>query len=156
MILYYLGMREEELRRYFQDEVNVSELTLDLQGSVVQVDDLSSIIRIADMQETFLLARQHVIKLCNAFQERALNADELSTIAFALLASDAFEWDDEVISEVLSDWSAPEINFVLNDETMSMHRGWLLGTSDPPLRSMVGLPDATNARLISIRTKTAS
>ncbi len=131
-------MQEEELRRYFLGEVSASELTRDLQGAVVHVDDLSSIVHIADMQGTFLLNRPHVIKLCSAFQERALNPEQIHAIAFALLASDTFEWDDDVISEVLSDWSAPEINFELNDETMTMHQGWLLGMSEPPPRSMVG------------------
>ncbi len=47
--------------------------------------------------------------------------------AFALQASDAFGWEDEVINEVLSDWSAPEVNFELNNETLNMHRDWFLG-----------------------------
>jgi hypothetical protein len=80
------------------------------------------------------VVRRHVIRLCEAFLDRALTPEALNTIGFALQASDAFEWEDEVISEVLADWSAPEVNFELNAETLNMHRDWLLGYGEPPVR----------------------
>jgi hypothetical protein len=46
------------------------------------------------------------------------------------LASDAFWWDDEVISEVVADWSAPEVNYPLTAETLNA-RGWLTGSAVP-------------------------
>lgn len=147
-------MREEELRRYFVGESSVGQLAKDINGSVVKVDDLQSEIRIADMQGSFSLQRDHVIKLCEAFLDRALPPEALTTIGFALQASDAFEWEDEVISEVLSDWSAPEVNFELNAETLSMHRDWLLGSGEPPVRNTVHPVNRTQGHLISVRTKT--
>jgi hypothetical protein len=147
-------MREEELRRYFTGEASVSQLAKDVSGSVVKVDDVQSEIRIADMHGSFLLQRDHVIKLCEAFLDRALTPEALNTIGFAIQASDAFEWEDEVISEVLSDWSAPEVNFELNSETLNMHRDWLLGYGEPPVRKPVDPHQGINARLISLRTKT--
>ena len=83
-----------------------------------------------------------------------IDPEALNTIGFALQASDAFEWEDEVISEVLSDWSAPEVNFELNAETLNMHRNWLLGHSEPPVREPIDSLHRINARLISRRTKT--
>jgi hypothetical protein len=148
-------MREEELRRYFMGEVSVSRLAEDIRGSVVKVDDLRSEIRIVDMQGSFSLQRDHVVRLCEAFLDRALTLEALNTVAFALLASDAFEWDDEATSEVLSDWSAPEVNFELNDETLNMHRDWLLGSGEPPVRKIIDPLNRINARLISVRTKLA-
>ncbi len=147
-------MREEELRRYFVGESSVSQLAKDINGSVIKVDDLQSEIRIADMHGSFSLQREHVIKLCEAFLDRALTPEALTTIGFALQASDAFEWEDEVISEVLSDWSAPEVNFELNAETLSMHHDWLLGSGEPPVRNKVHPVNRTQGRLISVRTKT--
>jgi hypothetical protein len=151
-LLYPLGMREEELRRYFMGEVSVSQLAKDISGSVVKVDDVRSEIRIADMQGSFSLQRDHVIRLCEAFLERALTPEALTTVAFALQASDAFEWEDEVISEVLSDWSAPEVNFELNAETLNMHRDWLLGFGEPPVRNSID--PSTEFKVVSVRTKT--
>jgi hypothetical protein len=147
-------MREEELRRYFMGEASVSQLAKDISGSVVKIDDLQSEIRIADMQGSFSLQRDHVIRLCEAFLDRALTPEALTAIGFALQASVAFEWEDEVISEVLSDWSAPEVNFALNAETLNMHRDWLLGYGEPPVRKPIDPLHRINARLISLRTKT--
>jgi hypothetical protein len=151
---YPWGMREEELRRYFMGEASACQLAKDISGSVVKIDDLQSEIRIADMQGSFSLQRDHVIRLCDAFLDRALPPEALSTIGFALQASDAFEWEDEVISEVLSDWSAPEVNFELNAETLNMHRDWLLGHGEPHARKPVDPHHGINAHLISRRTKT--
>ena len=147
-------MREEELRRYFMGEASVSQLAEDISGSVVKIDDLQSEILIADMQSSFSLQRDHVIRLCEAFLERALTPEALTTVAFALQASDAFEWEDEVISEVLSDWSAPEVNFELNAETLNMHRDWLLCFDEPPVRNSVDPLNRIQGRLNSRRTKT--
>jgi hypothetical protein len=135
-------------------EASVSQLAKDISGSVVKIDDMHTEIRIADMQGSFSLQRDHVISLCEAFLDRALTPEALTTIGFALQASDAFEWEDEVISEVLSDWSAPEVNFALNAETLNMHRDWLLGYGEPPLRKPIDPLHRMNARLISLRTKT--
>jgi hypothetical protein len=145
-------MREEELRRYL-GEASVSQLAKDISGSVLKVDALQSEIRIADMQGSFSLQRDHVIRLCEAFLDRVLTPEALNTIGFALQASDAFEWEDEVISEVLSDWSAPEVNFELNAETLNMHRDWLLGYGEPPVRKPIDPHHRINARLISLRNK---
>jgi hypothetical protein len=147
-------MREEELRRYFVGEASVSQLARDLNGSVVKIDDLQSEIRIADMRGSFSLQRDHVIKLGEAFLDCALTPEALTTIGFALQASDAFEWEDDVISEVLSDWSAPEVNFELNAETLNMHRDWLLCFGEPPVRNSVDPLNRIQGRLNSRRTKT--
>jgi hypothetical protein len=129
-------------------------LAKDINGSVVKIDDLHSVIRIADMRGSFSLQRDHVIMLCEAFSDRALTPEALTTIGFALQASDAFEWEGEVISEVLSDWSAPEVNFELNAETLNMHRDWLLGFGEPPVRNSVDPLNRIQGRLISVRIKT--
>jgi hypothetical protein len=147
-------MREEELRRYFMGEASVSQLAKDISGSVIKVDAVQSEIRIADMQGSFSVQRDHLIRLCEAFLDRELTPEALNTIGFALQASDAFEWEDEVISEVLSDWSAPEVNFELNAETLNMHRDLLLSYGDPPVRKPIDPHHRINARLISLRTKT--
>jgi hypothetical protein len=77
-----------------------------------------------------------------------LTAEALSTIAFALLASDHFEWNDEAISEVLQDWSCPEINFPLVDSVLKMHRDWLTGIANPSDKPSVGSA-APTGRIIS-------
>lgn len=151
---YPAGMREEELRQYFLGQRSDSELSQDLIGSVAQIDQIVSSVQIVDMQESFCVTRSHLVKLCDAFIRRALSPSDLSVLAFALLASDTFEWDDEIVSEILSDWSAPEVNYVLNADTINMHRDWLLGYAKPSERT----PSNTQVEmgnLLSVRTKTS-
>ena len=105
-------MREETLKRFFISEVSAPELARDVSGAMVLVDGVDSIVKIEDMTESFEVERVHLIELCDAVLSGAFTADMLVPLAFVLLASDTFEWDDDIISEVLSDWSCPEINFL--------------------------------------------
>jgi hypothetical protein len=105
------------------------------------------------MDGHFVLHRDHLIKLCDATLSSELQPESLSAIAFALLASDAFEWDDDVIAEVISDWSAPEINYPMTERTLTMHRGWLTGLTVPPERSRLDAANAARGRLIAVRIK---
>jgi hypothetical protein len=89
------------------------------------------------MEECFPLNRQHGLMLCDAALAKAIKQTDLTTLAFVLIASDRFEWEDEILREVLSDWSCPEINLPLNTTTLEMHRDWLTGSSAPPLRPVL-------------------
>ena len=145
-------MREITLKRFFLDEVNADVLAEDVCGSVARLDAVASSVQIEDMQEPFQLQREHVIRLSDAASSRTLPPESLSAIAFALMASDAFWWDDYVIAEVVADWSCPEINYPLTDETLAMHRNWLEGKSEPPIRSLPPR-DKRQGRIVSTRTK---
>jgi len=143
-------MRESVLRGFFSGEVPIDGLQNDLRGSVTQPSSIESSVEIIDMPESFLVSRQHVMILCDAALSKMLTSEDLTTVAFGLMASDHFEWDDEIISEVLSDWSCPEVNFPLDESTLTMHRSWLAGNTHPPLRMGVA---SSNGRLISVRKK---
>ncbi len=147
-------MREDILRRYFVGEISTKELVEDVSGSLTMLDKVASSVSIQDMDEHFTLRREHLLRLCDATLDQDLPAECLSTVAFALIASDYFEWEgeDETISEVLSDWSCPEVNLPLTEETLKMHRQWIQGVVMPAPRPV---PSGTQrkGRLISIRTK---
>ena len=87
------------------------------------------------MKGHFELHREHVIRPCDAALSETLSPKSLIAVAFALMASETFWWGDEVISEVLADWSAPEINYPLTAGTLRMHRGWLRGLAGAPERT---------------------
>lgn len=145
-------MREDLLKRYFMTEVQAADLVEDLRNSVTHLNPIVSKVAIEDMQNSFLVSRQHLMMLCDAFLSAKLTSEALNTIAFALIASDHFEWDDDTMGEVLHDWSAPEINFPLNEETIKMHRSWLTNTARPFQRQVNKQASPTN-RLISVREK---
>ena len=48
-------------------EASVSQLAKDISGSVIKVDAVQSEIRIADMQGSFSVQRDHLRRLCEAF-----------------------------------------------------------------------------------------
>jgi hypothetical protein len=154
-VKYPTYMREDVPRRFFAAEVPVSVLVDDLMGAVTRLDDVVETVAIEDMEVSFMVSRSHVVMLCDTFLEKAINAESLSTLAFGLMASDHFEWDDDVMSEVLSDWSAPEINFPLNDETINMHRNWLVGAAESAPPRMQISPGSAPGRLVSMRIKVA-
>jgi hypothetical protein len=144
-------MREDVLRRFFLSEVGVGRLADDVSGSVTHLNQVESTVVIEDMEVSFRLTREHVLLLCAAGLSNELNSEALTVIAFALLASDRFEWDDDVVSETLQDWSCPEINFPMNADTLRMHRSWLTASIEPPNRP--NLPSPRSGRLISVRRK---
>ncbi len=145
-------MKEETLKRFFSGEVAIDCVASDVSNAVTRLDPVRSTVAITDMNEAFALTREHILLLCDVKLSNALTSEALSTIAFALVASDHFEWDDEVISEVLHDWSSPEINLPLNESTLTMHRDWLRGASDPPARHPLQ-PGEPLGRIISERRK---
>jgi hypothetical protein len=149
--IYAKDMREITLKRFFLEDVSAEALAEDVSGSVIHLDQIASTVQVEDMKEQFELQRAHFIRLCEAALSKALPPASLAAVAFALVASDAFWWEDEVISEVVADWSAPEINYPLTEETLAMHRDWLTGLAEPPERPR--LPAASRpGKLISRRT----
>jgi hypothetical protein len=149
---YALEMREEVLKQYFLHGKTIRELADDLRGSVSRLDAIASSVKIMDMQDSFLVESRHALMLCDEFLSNNLGPEEIETIAFALIASDRFEWKDEILSEVIHDWSAPEINFPLNHATIQMHRDWLTGASVPAPRPSLSSYGKTR-RVISRREK---
>jgi hypothetical protein len=51
----------------------------------------------------------------------------VSTIGFALLASEKFSWDaEDLAGDVIHDWFCPEINYLLTLENVQRFKNWLL------------------------------
>jgi hypothetical protein len=68
-----------------------------------------------------------LVSLCDAVLSRKLPALELSTIGFALEASERFVWDGEdLIGWIIDDWACPEINYPLTLENVQRFKSWLL------------------------------
>ncbi len=87
--------------------------------------------------------------LCEAVLCGQLPAEELSTIGFALIASDKFIWDgDDLIGDVIHDWSSPEINYPLTVENVCRFKNWLLRVEPYPAKSNAKFP-SIGERLVS-------
>jgi hypothetical protein len=149
------SMKEDTLRRFFNSEVDVGRLADEVSRSVVRLNEIDSDVAIEDMKDDFRLNRAHVLSLCNAGIMGQLGENALTIIAFALIASDRIEWDDEIISETLYDWSCPEINLPLTPDILNMHQRWLVGTEQPTPKPAL-TPASGQGQVILRRRKVCS
>src|SRR5207237_10567242 len=95
----------------------------------------ASRVRIEDMDESFTVTRPMLISLCDAVVAGSLPPQELRTIGSALESSDKFEWDgdaDELVADVIADWSCPEIKHPLTGDTVAGFRASLTRTETYP------------------------
>jgi len=145
-------MREEVLAAFFAGTASAAELATDLAGAEERVSDVESLVKIKDMRSELVVTREMAVRLCDAVLRNELPPTALATIGFALLASDHFVWDwDDVLGEIIWDWSCPEVNYALNLENVKRFRAWLTGEEAYPARSSA--ERSAGSRLISIRRK---
>ena len=152
-------MREEILRRYFEEKLPAAELLKDLETSKNADSATVSEIQIEDMEDTFPVLPGMLIRLCDDVLNVHLPAWFLELIGFALMASDRFEWDGdeyEVMANVIADWSCPQINFPLTTDNVRRFKKWFAGTEAYPERPQPTEPahPGSTRRLASIRIKT--
>ncbi len=148
-------MREQKLRGFFERTVTSAELARDVEGSI-STSGIVSKVCIEDMAEPFKVSSAMAVRLCDAVLSGKLPATDLQTIGFALVASDKFEWDgdeDEVLADVISDWSAPEVNYPLTIDNVRKFRAWL--TREEPYPAKPPLADVDGS-IISMTEKKAT
>jgi hypothetical protein len=130
-------MRERVLRDFFEGKLSAAELERDVAGSTKTSGPKSTIISIEDMDTEFVVTADMAVRLCDAVLSGGLLPDALHTIGFALTASDRFEWngdEDEVLANVIADWSCPEVNYPLTLENVQRFREWLVRTDPYPAK----------------------
>ena len=129
-------MKEATIRDFLLGATPAGRLAAEARDAVEPVGRSSRRIHIEDLppgQETMVTAEM-LVRLCDAALSDTLPASALEPIAFAIVASDHFRWDDgdDVIGRVLYDWASPEINFELTPANLHMFREWLTGKIRPP------------------------
>ncbi len=139
-------MHEEVLRRFFEGAVSAEKLASDVRGSVTHFDQVRSSVRIVDMASECQVTRPALILLCDAVLSGSLSPDSLATVGFALEASDKFLWDgdeDELVADIIADWSCPEVNYPLTVENIRRFKQWLTDAEPYPTRPTGQLPGGT-------------
>jgi len=145
-------MRERVLRDFFEDKATAAELAEDVAGSISYKSQKVSVVSIEDMDGEFTVTAAMLIGLCDVVLQGELEPDALHSIGFALMASDAFCWDadeDDVLANVISDWSCPEGNYPLTLENVKRFRAWL--TRSEPYPQKPALKKSGN--LVSVTEK---
>jgi len=144
-------MREEVLAHFFMGTATSSQLANDLNGAEQTISGGEIEVNIQDMQDGFVVTREMAVRVCDAILRDELEPTKLSTIGFALIASDKFMWDgDDVLGDVISDWSCPEINYPLTLANVQRFRAWLTGAEEYPEKTS---RTEYNGRLIYTRRK---
>ena len=136
-------MHESILRDFFLGKTDAKALSEDIQESVAIMSPLGAPYSktsdgIVKMDSKFNLSRANLLTVCDAFLAGDLSAVDLEYIAFALIASDGFNWDgdeDNILAEIINDWAAPGINYPLNVENIQRCRRWLEGAEKYPDRA---------------------
>lgn len=128
-------MRERVLRAFFEDKATATELARDVAGSLSQKGQKTSVLSIEDMDEEFAVTAAMLVRLCDVVLQGKLEPEALHSIGFALMASDAFCWDaddDDVLANIIADWSCPEVNYPLTLENVGRFRAWLMRSEPYP------------------------
>src|SRR5436189_31088 len=134
-------MDEMNIARFLVGDIAAESLELEARESVENVDEVHRVVYIQDMSGDFVVTRDMVLRLLDAAASAQLSSCSLEVIAFALLASNAFTWSDDLVAEILHDWSVPEVNWSIDASSLAQTRRWLEGAEpypDRPVGSAIG------------------
>ena len=128
-------MHEEILRRFFEGELDAAVLAEDLVDSMLTSANITKH-PIEEMSKSFQVRPEHLTLLCDAVLGGEIDAKHLQAIGFCVIASDTFEYnpdtsEGDLVDDIVSAWSAPEINYLLTKENVKKFREWLISGSDP-------------------------
>jgi hypothetical protein len=129
-------VKEATIRDVLLGATPPGSLAAEARDAVEPVGRSSRRVHIEDLPagEETTVTPEMLVRLCDAALAGSLPASALEPIAFAIVASEHFRWDDgdDVVGRVLYDWASPEINFELTAGNLRMFRDWLTGKVRPP------------------------
>ena len=138
-------MNENTIAAFLSMEINVETLASVVRNSEHKLDLITTAVTVSEMKSEFVITRTMALRLCDAVLNETLQAEVLRTVAFVIVSSDHLTWgDDDLLGDILCDWSCPEVNYPLTPENMVRCRKWLDGIeSYPPKGGSIGLDRGT-------------
>jgi hypothetical protein len=122
-------MKEKTLRDYLDKKVTVDILAADVKDSQKKTsyDVISVYVDKINETSEYKITRDHLTKLLDDTISGRLTPTDLNTIAFALIGSEYFTWDedDKIIEETIYDLDSPEIGFPLTIENLKRWKKYL-------------------------------
>jgi hypothetical protein len=129
-------MNESTIVAFLAGEIDAGRLASEVRNSERRVDSITTAVAVAEMKSDFDITRPMALRFCDAVSNGTLQGDVLRTVAFVIISSDHLTWrDDELLGEIISDWSCPEVNYALTPENMARFRKWLEGTESYPSKT---------------------
>ena len=129
-------MKTSVLRSFIDGACDSQALARDLEGSVERTShDVISHYIDDDLDGDSPVTAANLVTICDAFTKGDLTAQMIQQIAFAMMASDSFEWDSDTpdgrrVAEVIGWWDSPEIHYPITDSTMVKFRHYLCTGED--------------------------
>ncbi len=125
-------MKEQILKEYFDGQIKAKDLNLDIEGSRIKtgLDTSETYIEPVETNEEYEVNVNDIIKLCDDSISGELSEMNLNTIAFALMGSDYFTWDESSkfgkrIANVIFELDNPGICYPINTENLELWKKYL-------------------------------
>jgi len=118
-------LNERTLAAFLCGDIDVAVLSREVSSATEQVNATQTNVHVRNMSEPFIVSSAMLIRLCDAALALHISPTALRSIAFAIIVSESFEWAEDLVGEVLHDWSAPEVNYELNEANLRQFRSWL-------------------------------
>ncbi len=119
-------MKEETLKYYFENKVSAMSLNSNVQGSreSTGIDSTNTLIELLEFKQEYEVQIKDVVKLCIDTIEGRITDSNLNIIAFALIGSDYFVWDETTekgnrIDNVIFELDNPEICYPINKTNLT-------------------------------------
>lgn len=120
-------MKETILKEYFEETICAEVLNQDVDGSQVKTGlDTSRLdVEMIEDNKEFEITTKHLLQLAEDTMSNKIATQNLATIAFALEASDFFNWDNDTddgkkVARVLFEWDNEEINYPINIQNLKL------------------------------------
>ena len=119
-------MKEETLKYYFENEISAKSLNSNVEGSRESTgrDSTQTLVESIESSQEYEVRIKDVIKLCRDTMDGNITTDNLNIIAFALMGSDYFVWDESTetgsrIANVIFELDNLEICYPINNANLS-------------------------------------
>lgn len=125
-------MTEQKLKDYFDGKISIDNLCSDIKDSQVRTECNTISVQLTPIKEKgeYNVTREHLINLCNETLAGHLTPTDLNTVAFGLIASEYFSWDNstedgKIVAETIFDWDNPDINFPITSHNLRLWKKYL-------------------------------
>jgi len=72
------------------------------------------------LNQEIKISRSNLVAKCDQFLNGELKKSDLENYASDLIGQDFFDWDDEIIADIIFQWDSPEINFPINKKNIEL------------------------------------
>lgn len=129
-------MNESTVAAFLVGDIDAARLASEARNSERKVDPITTAVTVAEMKSDFAITRTMALRLCDAVLNGTLHGEVLRMVAFVIISSDHLTWrDDELLGEIIWDWSCPEVNYPLTPKNMARFHRWLEGTESYPSKT---------------------